>query len=119
MTASAPTPAWQDVFRNKVGYLVTQFSSQSRLAGLLDVDRSRISRWLRSEVPDPDNRLKLEALEFVYLRLAAFLAPKTAEKWLLGVNDHLGGRRPVDLIREGRVAEVVAAAEQFETGAYV
>jgi transcriptional regulator with XRE-family HTH domain len=109
---------WEDLFRGKVVYLTRQFKSQSRLARLLEVDRSRVSRWLSSEAPDGENRGKLEALEFVFSRLTLFLAPETAEKWLLGLNAHLGNRRPIDLIRDGRVAEVLAALEQFEAGAY-
>ncbi len=109
---------WEDVFRDKVSYLSGQFRSQSRLAALLAVDRSRVSRWLRTEAPDAANRHKLEALEFVFSRLQSSLPSATAEKWLLGVNAHLANRRPIDLIRDGRVAEVIAALEQFEAGAY-
>jgi transcriptional regulator with XRE-family HTH domain len=111
-------PAWEELFRDKVSYLSRQFSSQSRLARLLEVDRSRVSRWLRAEVPDAANRAKLESLEFVFSRLTTFLNSQTAEKWLLGINAHLGNQRPIDLIRDGRVAEVIAALEQFETGAF-
>ena len=106
------------VFRNKLGFLARQFRSQSQLANLLEVDRSRVSRWLKSDVPDLQNRNKVEALEFVLSRLTTFLSPETARKWLLGVNAHLGGQRPVDLLRQGRVAEVMAAVEQLETGAF-
>jgi transcriptional regulator with XRE-family HTH domain len=110
--------AWEDLFRDKVSYLSQQFSGQSRLARLLEVDRSRVSRWLRSEVPDAENRGKLEALEFVFSRLTTFLGSETAEKWLVGMNAHLANQRPIDLIRDGRIAEVIAAVEQFETGAF-
>ncbi|MBI4472705.1 MAG: DUF2384 domain-containing protein [Acidobacteria bacterium] len=106
------------VFRDKLGFLARQFKSQSQLARLLGVDRSRISRWLKSEIPDAENRTRVEALEFALSRLTAFLAPDTARKWLMGSNAHLGDRRPIDLLRLGRVAEVIAAIEQFETGSY-
>ncbi|HUG44031.1 MAG TPA: hypothetical protein VMN76_07320 [Acidobacteriota bacterium] len=108
----------ETVFREKVRYLADQFHSQSRLARLLNVDRSNVSRWLRDQDPDPENRSRLETLEFVFSRLTHFLRAGTAEKWLLGVNAHLGNRRPIDLIREGRIAEVIAAIEQFELGSY-
>lgn len=108
----------RQAFRNKLGFLARQFRSQSQLARLLEVDRSRVSRWLKSEIPDPENRTKVEALEFVLSRLTTFLSSETAEKWLMGMNTHLGDRRPIDLLRQGRVAEVIAAIEQFETGAY-
>lgn len=108
----------ETVFRDKVRFLADQFRSQSRLARLLDVDRSNISRWLRAQTPEPANRSRLETLEFVYSRLTQFLQSETAEKWLLGINQHLGNRRPIDLIREGRTAEVIAAIEQYEIGSY-
>lgn len=104
--------------RSCVRRLARQFKSQSQLARLLEVDRSRISRWLKSEIPDADNRTKVEALEFVLSRLTTFLSPETAGKWLMGMNAYLGDRRPIDLLRQGRVAEVIAAIEQSETGSY-
>lgn len=106
------------IFRQKVQFLAEHLRSQSELARLLQVDRSRVSRWLKSETPDPENKAKLEALEYVFSRLTAFLHPETAEKWLFGTNAHLGNRRPIDLLRDGRVSEVIAAVEQVETGAY-
>ena len=105
-------------FRNKLGFLAVQFKSQGQLARLLEVDRSRISRWLKSETPDAENRTKVQALEFVLSRLTAFLSIETARKWLMGINAHLGDRRPIDLLRQGRVAEVIAAIEQLEAGSY-
>jgi len=38
-------------------------------------------------------------------------------KWLTGANVS-GDRKPADQIREGRVAEVLGAIEQTETGSY-
>jgi hypothetical protein len=38
--------------------------------------------------------------------------------WLKGINAFLGNQRPIDLLRNGRVSEVIAAIEQTETGAY-
>ena len=105
-------------FRNKLGFLAVQFKSQGQLARLLEVDRSRISRWLKAETPDAENRTKVEALEFVLSRLTTFLSIETARKWLMGINAHLGDRRPIDLLRKRRVAEVIAAIEQFEGGSY-
>lgn len=108
----------QQIFRDKVEFLAQQFRGQSRLAQILGVDRSRVSRWLKSELPDPGNRAKVDALEYVFSRLTTFLHPKTAEDWLFGIDASLGNRRPIDLLRQGRVSEVIAALEQFEAGSY-
>lgn len=118
MTTRGALSTREAVFRKKLGFLARQFRSHSQLARLLEVDRSRVSRWLTSETPDVENQTKVEALEFVLSRLTTFLTPETASKWLMGMNAHLGDRRPIDLLRQGRVAEVIAAVEQFETGSY-
>ena len=39
-------------------------------------------------------------------------------KWLRGTNAHLGDRRPIDVIRQGRLSEVVAAIEAEKAGAF-
>ena len=46
------------------------------------------------------------------------MTPTTAEKWLTGLNALLGNRRPVDLLRQNRIAEVLAALEQTQSSSY-
>ncbi len=88
------------------------------MAEILGVSRSRVSRWLRNERPDREDRRKLHAVEFVVSRLRETYYPETAAKWLWGFNAHLRNARPVDLLRMGRVAEVLEAVEALESGAY-
>ncbi len=107
-----------DVARVKVRRLAAELGGQSHVARLLRVDRSRITRWLAGEQPDPANRAKLEALEFVLARLLQTFSSQTARKWLTGLNAHLGNRRPIDLIARNRVAEVLAALEQADLDSY-
>jgi hypothetical protein len=102
----------------KLRHLAETLGGQSEVARILRVDRSRITRWLASDVPDPQNQAKLDALDFVVSRLLQHFHPETARKWLFGMNAHLGNRRPIDLIGQNRVAEVIAAIEQDELGAY-
>jgi transcriptional regulator with XRE-family HTH domain len=106
------------LYRGKLRRLSDDLGGQSEVARALDVDRSRVSRWLRSAEPDPENLAKLEALEFVVARLQQVFPPDVARKWLTGVNAHLGNRRPIDLVAANRIAEVVAAIEQDAEGAY-
>jgi hypothetical protein len=112
---TAPIP---DVMRVKLKRLTADFGGQSEVARLLHVDRSRVSRWLGGEEPDPVNGARLEALEYVFTRLLRSYKPSTALKWLHGFNAHLGNRRPISLLRDGRVAEVIAAIEQHDIGSY-
>ncbi len=104
--------------RAKLQRVVDQLGGQSAVADVLGVHRSRVSRWLGGDQPDPDNQAKLEGLEFVLARLSRRMAPATARKWLTGINAHLGHRRPVDLILHNRIAEVLAALEQAELDSY-
>lgn len=105
--------------RERVSALVEDAGNQATVARLLGVDRSRVTRWLTSDQqPDPDNRRTIDALEFVLARLRSRYQAATAFKWLEGVNAHLGGARPIDLLRAGRVAEVIAALEADELGSF-
>ena len=102
----------------RLGALVQDFGTQSRVAQVLQVDRSRVSRWLRGEEPDEANRARLEGFEFVLARLSERFPRQTALRWLEGVNPHLNDRRPVDLLRSGRIAEVLEAVEAELAEAY-
>src|SRR5919197_3838711 len=104
--------------REKVRAVSRDLGGQAKLARVLGVSPSRISRWLRTEEPDAENRRKVEAVEFVLGRLLDLYQQDTAVKWLQGFNGHLGNRRPIDLLAHGRVAEVLGAIEADDTGAY-
>ena len=104
--------------RQKLTSLVEDMGSQAQVARALDVDRSRVSRWLTDEEPDRENLLKLEAVEFALSRLQSTYQRTTAMKWLFGFNAHLGNARPIDLLTRGRVSDVLRAIEADETGAY-
>lgn len=104
--------------RDKVRAVSRDVGGQAKLARLIGVSPSRVSRWLHDEEPDSANRMKVEAVEFVLCRLRQTMYPETALKWLEGFNAHLGNRRPVDLLAQGRVAEVLLAIQAHETGAY-
>lgn len=104
--------------RRKVLAVSRDLGGQAKLARLIGVSPSRVSRWLRNEEPDPVNRRKVEGVEFILSRLADTRERSTALKWLEGLNAHLGNRRPIDLLAVGRVADVLEAIEAEETGAY-
>jgi hypothetical protein len=116
--AAQPGPQDDALSRAKLQRVVDELGGQSAVADVLGVHRSRVSRWLTSDQPDPANQAKLEGLEFVLARLLRLMPPATARKWLTGINAHLGNRRPVDLILRNRVAEVVSALEQADLDAY-
>jgi uncharacterized protein (DUF2384 family) len=37
---------------------------------------------------------------------------------LFGINGHLGDRRPIDLLRQGNLSEVIAAIEALKSGSF-
>lgn len=104
--------------RIKLQRVIEVLGGQSEVARVLGVHRSRVTRWLAGEEPDPRNRARLEALEFVTARLLQTFQLATARKWLSGFNPHLGNRQPLYMIAHNRVAEVLAAIEQDELGSY-
>ena len=106
------------VTKVKLQRVIEVLGGQSEAARLLGVHRSRITRWLAGQEPDPRNKAKLEALEFVVARLLQAFPPDTARDWLLGFNAHLGNRQPLYMIEHNRIAAVIAAIEQDEAGSY-
>lgn len=103
----------------KLEAVVHDLGSQARVARLLGVSPSRVSRWLKKgEDPDPENRRKVEGLEFVLTRLLSFMYPETAVKWLHGMNPFLSNFRPIDYLAQARVTEVLAAVDATEAGSF-
>jgi transcriptional regulator with XRE-family HTH domain len=96
----------------KVEALSRDFRSQRRLADALGVSPAQVSRWKRGQGIDPDNAEQLDVLELVMSLLLREYEPATAEKWLFGFNAFLRNRRPIDIVRQGRVEELLAAIRQ-------
>jgi len=93
----------------KVEALRSDFRSGARLADLLGVSRSQVTRWLRGAGIDPLNAEKVDVLELVWSSLLRLYDREAALAWLVGLNPLLGDRRPIDLIRMGRAEELMRA----------
>ena len=94
------------------------FRDDAELARSLGVHRSAVVRWKRGETPALENWEQLVGLDTVVSLLASFLDERSIPKWLHGLNAHLGDRRPIDVIRQGRLSEVIAAIEAEKAGAF-
>jgi len=94
------------------------FPDDADLARSLGVHRSAVVRWKRGEAPARQNWEQLVGLDTVVSLLEGFLEVASIAKWLRGINAHLGDRRPIDVIRQGRLSEVVAAIEAEKAGAF-
>jgi uncharacterized protein (DUF2384 family) len=101
----------------KVEALRVDFRSAARLADMLGVSRSQVTRWLRGAGIDPLNAEKVDLLELVWSNVLRLYERDAALQWLFGINPLLGDRRPIDLIRMGRAEELMRAirAERADT----
>jgi len=102
----------------KVEALRVDFRSAARLADLLGVSRSQVTRWLRGSGIDPLNAERVDLLELVWSSLLRLYDPEAARAWLVGINPQLGDRRPVDLIRAGRAEELMRAIRAERAGSF-
>jgi uncharacterized protein (DUF2384 family) len=102
----------------KVEALTADFRSAARLADMLGVSRSRVTRWLRGAGIDPENAARVDLLELVWSNLLRLYEPEAALAWLFGINPHLGDRRPIDLIREGKTEELLGAIRAARAGSF-
>ena len=103
---------------HKVQALRVDFRSAARLADLLGVSRSQVTRWLRGAGIDPLNAEKVDLLELVWSSVLRLYEPEAARAWLFGVNPHLGDRRPIDAIRAGRTEELMRAIRAERAGSF-
>lgn len=102
----------------KVQALSRDFGSQRRLAELLEVSPAQVTRWRRGQGIDELNAERVDVLELVMSNLLRLYTNEAAELWLLGLNPHLGDRRPIDLVRHGRAVELLAAISAERAGSY-
>src|SRR4051794_41751142 len=94
------------------------FQSQRKLADLLDVSPAQVTRWRQGKGIDEVNAERVDLLELVMSQLLRVYPSAAAERWLLGLNPHLGDRRPIDLIRRGRSRELIDAIAAERAGSF-
>lgn len=102
----------------RLDHIAAVLGSDAAAAEVLAVSRAQPRRWREGQVPDPANRDRIIGLDAVLDLLSGYLDDSSIPKWLHGVNAHLGNRRPVSVLREGRVADVIAAIEAEKSGAF-
>jgi uncharacterized protein (DUF2384 family) len=102
----------------KVEALRYDFRSAARLADMLGVSRSQVTRWLRGAGIDPLNAERVDLLELVWSNLLRIYERDAALSWLFGVNPLLGDKRPIDLVRAGRAEELMRAIRAERSDAF-
>lgn len=103
----------------KVEALRVDFRSAARLADMLGVSRSQVTRWLQGAGIDPLNAEKVDLLEMVWANLLRLYEREAALAWLFGINPLLDDRRPIDLIRMGRAEELMRAIRAERSDAFL
>ena len=94
------------------------FPSDRALADAVGVHRSQVSRWSQGKLAQRENAWLLRDVATIVARLADDLEPGTIQKWLFANNPELDGDAPIDLLRQGRLPEVLMAAEAQTSGAF-
>ncbi|MBI2221020.1 MAG: DUF2384 domain-containing protein [Acidobacteria bacterium] len=102
----------------KVEALRHDFRSAARLADMLGVSRSQVTRWLQGAGIDPLNAEKVDLLELVWSSVLRLYERDAALEWLFGINPRLGDRRPIDLVRSGRAEELMRALRAERTDSF-
>ena len=106
------------VAATRSGTTPTAFSSDAELAEWLGINPNLLARYVNGHRPRGQTAWRLIGLDAVLAALEQVLDPRVSPDWLLGINAHLGDRRPLDVLQEGRVAEVMSAVEAERTGSF-
>lgn len=95
------------------------FASDVEMAQTLGIDRTRIISWKKgASRPRQEHVRYLADVATTVDTLRRFLHPSVVGDWLTTTQFGLGGRTPVEMLREGRLADVLQAANATEHGAY-
>jgi len=94
------------------------FPSDTALAEAMGVHRSQVTRWAQGSSAQAANAWLLRDLAAAVSRLADFYQSATINRWLLGANPDLDGEQPLELLRQGRLPEVLMAIQAQTSGAF-
>ena len=117
--ASASGERARGVIRGATYFLLrSAFPSDAAIAEFAGVDRSRVTRFKQGRNLESDTAALLDAVGSVVTLLRGFLDDAVIPDWLRGANAHLGYRIPLDVLKTGRLSEVIAAIEAEKSGAF-
>ncbi len=89
------------------------------VANIASVSPATVSRWSAGKAfPHPRTQLLISDLRYIVDRLADFYTPDETRVWLYSRHRLLNGERAIDLIHDGRSAEVLAVIESLDSGSY-
>lgn len=94
------------------------FTSDAALADAMGVHRSQVTRWSQGRSAQAENAWLLRDLAAAVSRLADHYQTGTINRWLFGANPDLDGEQPMQLLRQGRLPEVLMAIQAQASGAF-
>ncbi len=98
---------------------LAQLLTQVRLAALMDVSRSTVTRWVKGEdVPTGANAAAILDLDFVCARYTLAFPASTFEAWFDSPNAFLNGASPRDVLQLEGPGRVVDALSSEIAGSY-
>lgn len=92
--------------------------TSQELAEITGANRRQVTNWASgAHKPAGVKRDRLLEVHYLVSLLRDVYTRDGAEVWLHGRKRSLGGRRPIDLLREGDFKTVLAAVERLTNGA--
>jgi hypothetical protein len=92
--------------------------TNAEVAEITGVKVRQVQHWASgAHRPQGESRDRLLELHYIVERLREVYKPEGADIWVHGRNRSLGGAKPIDLLREGEFARVLAAVERLASGA--
>ncbi len=90
------------------------------VANLLGMRPETVSRWNQGRAyPHANTEKTLLELEYIVDQLADFYEPNEARQWIFAPQKLLGGISPAELIRTGRIDEVMRLVGQLRDAVYL
>ena len=93
--------------------------TQASIAKATGATVRSVRNWQETSAIRPQNDERLRELREIVLLLRETLTPRGVGQWLNARNRTLAGRRPIDVMAEGRTDAVRDAAKAYVEGAYV
>ncbi len=90
------------------------------VANLLGTRPETVSRWNQGRAyPQPRTEKTLLELEYFVDQLSDFYEPNEARQWIFAPQKLLNGKSPAELIRNGRIDEVMHLVSQLRDAVYL
>jgi hypothetical protein len=90
------------------------------VANLLGTRPETVSRWNQGHAyPHASTEKTLLELEYIVDQLSDFYKPNEARQWIFSPQKYLAGLSPAELIRLGRIDEVLRLVNQLRDSVYL